>query len=246
MGRAGAARRLTGQKVSGRSYHSVMVAVRDATSADVDFIAWVMLTASRSQLDRGIWEYLYDLDEASALRFLRQVTVTDEIHLFHHSLFMVAEVDGEPAAAMCGYDPPTQGFGVLGTVMPRVLGELDLRVDEVEMARRSDVLLSGFPPDPAEHPWIIENVATKPGFRRLGLVDQLLCAQLDRGRDGGYHHAQISVFLGNEPARRAYVNAGFESIDEQRSDGWAEEIGCAGVEVMLQPLRARSPRVARH
>jgi ribosomal protein S18 acetylase RimI-like enzyme len=153
-----------------------------------------MLAASRSQLDRGIWEYLYGYDEATALAFLRQVAVTDEVHLFHHSLFLVAEVDGESAAAMCGYDRPTQGFPVLGVAMPAVFAVVPPTIDDAEMARRSDILLGGFPPDPVENPWTVENVATKPGFRRLGLVDELLRAQLDRGRERGYDHAQISVF----------------------------------------------------
>ena len=73
------------------------VTLRDATTSDVDFLAWVMLAASRSHLDRGVWEYLNDHTGEETLGFLKRIAVTDTVHLFHHSLFLIAEVDGAPA-----------------------------------------------------------------------------------------------------------------------------------------------------
>ena len=215
------------------------VVLREATDADVDFLAWAMLTASRSHLDRGIWEYLNDQDEAATLGFLARLLVTDTVHLFHHALFLIAEVDGEPAAAMCAYDSDTQGFGVLPTLMLPAAVAAGVDVGSGEYGRRAGVMLTGFqhsydaPPGPH---WTIENVATKPAFRRRGLVDTLLAEHLTRGRVRGYRIASIGVYLGNEPARRAYLKAGFEVVSECRSDGWDAEIGCAGTELLLQSL----------
>src|SRR4030042_3446238 len=67
------------------------------------FIAWVMLTAHRSHLERGLWDFLIGDSEAECLRFLEALAATSQPHWSHHSTFIVAEVDGRPASALCGY-----------------------------------------------------------------------------------------------------------------------------------------------
>ena len=213
--------------------------IRNAGPDDVDFLAWVMLAASRSHLERGVWEYLNDQDEKQTLDYLSRLAVTDTVHLFHHSLFVIAEVDGEPAAAMCGYDPATQGFDKYYGELGNVASAIGLDLADPEFARRAAVMGSGFVMDyagPDGPRLVIENVATAPGFRRQGLVDQLLRELVDRGHDNGYAAAQIGVFIGNDPARAAYIKAGFDVVAEQRSDGWAAEIGCPGTELLIQHL----------
>ena len=215
------------------------IRVRRATTGDLDLVAWAMLAAGRSHLDRGIWEYLHQLDEAGSLAFLRRVATTDSVHLFHHSLFLVAELDGVPAAAMCAYDLGTQGFSTFRAEMRELARESGVDVDSDAYGARFDVLVSGMvrdhdgPPGPR---WVIENVATLPHARRQGLVDALLHQVLATGRERGYEHAQIGCYLGNERAKRAYEKNGFEVVAEQRSAGWASEIGCEGTQLLLQPL----------
>lgn len=215
------------------------IRVRRAGERDLDLLTWVMLAASRSHLDRGIWEYLNGSDEAAALSYLRRLATTETVHIFHHSLFLIAELDGEPGAAMCGYDSTTQGFDVALPEMVAATAEEGIDAEDPDYVRRSGVLISGFileDPGPPGPRWVIENVATKPELRRKGLVDALLHQLLGHGRERGFEHAQISVFLDNERARRAYVKAGFEPLVEQRSDDWSSEIGCPGTERLLQPL----------
>ena len=215
------------------------VTIRDATPSDVDFLAWVMLAASRSHLERGVWEYLNDHSEEQTIDFLKRIAVTDTVHLFHHSLFLIAEVDGEPAAAMCAYDPATQGFEVYGNELVTLAPDLGIRLDDPEYARRGGIMMSGLvlePVGPSGPRWVIENVATAPQFRRRGLVDRLLREFVDRGRKREYTAAQIGVFIGNEPARAAYIKAGFDVVAEQRSPGWDAEIGCPGTELLVKPL----------
>ena len=95
------------------------VTIRDATLDDVDFVAWVMQTAARSHLDHSIWEYMNQQTEEEVIAYMAKLAVTETVHLFHHSLFLVAEVGGRPAAAMCGYDPETEGFGAYMTALKR-------------------------------------------------------------------------------------------------------------------------------
>ena len=89
------------------------IRIRRATERDLDLVTWVMLAASRSHLDRGIWEYLNATDETATLSFLRRLATSDTVQMFHWSLFLIAELDGEPGAAMCAYDSSTQGFDVV-------------------------------------------------------------------------------------------------------------------------------------
>ena len=199
------------------------IRIRRATERDLDLLTWVMLAASRSHLDRGIWEYLNASGEAATLSFLRRLATTDTVHLFHWSLFLVAELDGEPGAAMCVYDSSTQGFDVALPEMMAATAAECIDAEDPEYVRRSDVMLSGFimdNPGPPGPRWVIENVATRPEMRRKGLVDGLLHQLLGHGRERGFEYAQISVFIENERARRAYIKAGFELLAEQRSDDW--------------------------
>jgi len=64
--------------------------------------------------------------------------------------------------------------------------------------------------------WVVENVATLPEFRRRGVVDRLLREILARARDGGAKVSKIGVFIGNDPAQRAYEKAGFAVTAEKR------------------------------
>jgi ribosomal protein S18 acetylase RimI-like enzyme len=215
------------------------IRIRRASEHDLELLTWVMLAASRSQLDRGIWEYLNGSGEAQTRSFLRRLATTDTVHVFHASLFLVAELDGEPGAAMCAYDSATQGFDVALPAMASATAAEGIDAEDPEYQRRSEVLLSGLimdDPGPRVPRWVIENVATRPEMRRKGLVDALLHQLLGHGRERGFEFAQISVFIENERARRAYVKAGFEPLAEQRSDEWPGELGCPGTEMLLQPL----------
>ena len=210
--------------------------IRDAGEGDVDFLAWVMLEAARSHLDRGLWEYLYDWDEETTLEWLRRMATTDTVHMFHHSLFVIAEVDGTPAAGMMLYDQPTQGLPAAFPHMVELAAQLGVAPDDPECARRGAVLMSGMPQTPAPQAVVVENVATRAEFRRQGLVHALLDVLFDRGREQGHDTVQIGVLLGNEPARRAYIKAGFEAAGEARNPQWDVEVGCPGSEVLLRPL----------
>ena len=208
--------------------------IRDARASDIDFIAWVQLTASRSHVPRGIWEYLNDQDEEHTLAFIRRMAATDTVHWCHWSLFQIAEVDGTPAAAMCGFDPATEGMGALGQVIPSTLNDAGVALDQEYMRRAGTVGMCAS--EFADGAWVIENVATRPDFRRRGLVDALIGVTLDRGRSRGFNLGQISVFIGNEPAKRAYLKAGFEVKDEKRDPTFEAELGFPGMERLLQPL----------
>ena len=200
------------------------------------FIAWVMLTAWRSQLARGFWDFFIDGDDADCLGFLEALTMTQAAHWAHHSTFVVAEVDGKPAAALSGYFDEELGLPAL----QKGIAEADERLGrspELSAAgaqRIYPILLVA--PDHEPGAWIVENVAARPEYRRRGLVDALLAAILERGRQRGATRADIGVLIGNDPAQSAYEKAGFRVTGEKRHPDFEGVWGCPGVRALSRSL----------
>ena len=160
---------------------------------------------------------------------LRGLTRTEARSFSHYAGFLVVEVDGRAAAALSGYEP-RQGLGKVweranGEVMLE-LGFSDAEREQLALGMRS--LGNPFPEIPEDR-WVVEWVATLPEFRGRGLVHQLLEAVLARGREAGYHGAQVGFLIGNTPARRAYERVGFKTVDEKRDADFEAVLGCPGI-----------------
>ena len=84
--------------------------VRNAIATDAPFLAWLILTAGRAHVGRGIWEVILNLPEHDCLSFLELLTITNTPHLFHHSRYLVAEAESGPVSGLGGYDPDMLGY----------------------------------------------------------------------------------------------------------------------------------------
>jgi translation initiation factor 4G len=211
------------------------VKIVPATKEHVPFVAWVMMAAGRSHLPLGSYDFIAGGDEANVLRYLETLATTDAIHFAHYSTFLVAEVNGVPAAGMCGYFESEHGNMMTG--MMEAYHMLDYSEAEVAscLARAGSIML--VMPDHGDvHPWIVEHVATKPEFRRQGLVERLIAAQLDLGRGRGATTADIGVLIGNDPAQRAYEKCGFAVIGEKRHPEFEAAYGSPGVRALRRAI----------
>ena len=211
------------------------IQIRPAQPADAEFLAWLILTAGRAHVTRGIWEVILGGTEQNNLAFLKLLAVTTTPHLFHYSCYLIAEVDGRPAAGLGGYDPRICGYEALYRAMPEVLAKLGHSGPDPGANKRAERVLCCIPED-TEIAWIIDSVATLPEYRRKGLVDRLLVAILEKGRQKGFHKAQISIYIGNRPAQRAYEKHGFKIVDEKRHPNFEAEIGSPGMARMLKRI----------
>ena len=226
------------------------ITIRAAEAGDSDFLAWLILTAGRAHVSKGIWEVVLGMPEEQCLHFLGLLSNTTIPHLFHHSCYLVADVDGAPRAGLGGYDPNIHGNAALLQALPEVLRRIEGGSTEggdtvggsVEGAGLS--LLQGDTPprilscipEPAEGAWVIDSVAVAPAFRRQGLVSRLLEAALEQGRDGGFRRAQVNIYIGNVAAQRLYEKHGFAVADEIRDPYFEAEIGSPGMARMLREL----------
>lgn len=209
--------------------------IRPAKPDDSAFLAWAILTAGRGHVKRGIWEVVIDRPERECAQFFERLTLTGTPHLFHHSCHLVAEVSGHPVATLGGHDPKVQGYPVLRQVLPEVFQGLGWTEADSAMENRAERVLCCVP-EIDEGAWVIESVATLPEFRRRGIVDKLLSAILQQGRQAGFARAQIGIYIGNIPAQKAYEKHGFRIADEKRHPHFEAEIGAPGMARLLRDL----------
>jgi ribosomal protein S18 acetylase RimI-like enzyme len=212
------------------------VHTRPARKEDADFLARVLLLAARSHLERGFWDITLGSPEDACLAYLTRLAATSTRTWAHYSSFLVAEVDGRPAAGLSGYDPADAGFAALVQAMDEVADQLSWGAGEcaAPWERFAPIATCMLRETPGM--WIVENVATLPEYRRQGLVHRLLDEILDTGRRRGHRVAQITVKIGNTPALRAYQEVGFRVVEEKRHPDFEAIVGVPGLIHMRRDL----------
>jgi len=204
------------------------ITIQEAQPSDASFLAWAIVTAGRAHLDRGIWDVVLDATEEDILSLLRELVVSERPHLFHQSCFLVAHADGKPVAALSGHDPTKLGYPALRVALEEVLKKPGVKQLELKMNERTEQVLATIP-EPVEGAWVIDSATTLPAYRRQSIMDRLLTAILGKGRKQGFKKAQLSIYIGNFPARRTYEKQGFVFLDEKRDPVFEEEIGSPGM-----------------
>jgi ribosomal protein S18 acetylase RimI-like enzyme len=212
------------------------VKIVEARREHVPFIAWVMLAAARSHLPVGMWDLFSGGTEAETLRFLEALATTGDSHWAHYSLFLVAEVGGRPASALAGYIDEKDGTHTLVPAVAAANAAVGRSEDELAAGWMRAASIAKVSPEHDPSTWIVEHVATAPEFRRQGLIDRLLAAVLERGRERGATVADVGVLIGNDRAQRAYEKAGFRVIDEKLDAEFEAAYKCPGVRGLRQAL----------
>jgi ribosomal protein S18 acetylase RimI-like enzyme len=212
------------------------VSIRRAQADDASFLAWVMLAASRAHLPRGAWDLLIGTHEMGCLDYLRRLAVAEPRSLCHYESFWVAEVDGHLGAALCGFEIRTGGWAIVGQAMASVQRDLGwTEADVADSRNRVAPIWACFLPDIGAD-WGIENVASRPEFRRRGLANVLLERALREGTKRGCRLAEITTFIGNDAAQSVYKRSGFEFSDEKRCSEMASVLNAPGFVRVIRRL----------
>jgi ribosomal protein S18 acetylase RimI-like enzyme len=198
--------------------------IRSARAEDADFIARTILAAQRGHRPRGWLDIALELPAAEVLAFVQQMTVARTPSWYHFSKFLVAEVDGEPAAALCAL--PASGTRLAArSAIQEIADETGL--DSSGIFQRggyaADCWVQG-----GEGDWMIEHVASLSAHRGRGLVQALIDHALAAGKVLGFARASISFLIGNEPAERCYAKAGFVLAEERRDGAFEALTGAPG------------------
>ena len=208
----------------------------DARREDARFLGWVIQTAFRSHLERGMPDIFVDGSEEECVQFLEALSLTQARHWGNYENFIIAEADGQQLGALEGYfvkDCDGPAFGKGAVEVARQLGWPNERLAAAWRRIISNTYVSI---DRVPGAWVVESVAVRPAFRRMGLVSQMLEAILDRGRQRGATYAEISVFIGNDPAQRAYEKAGFAVVGEDRNSEFEAAFKSPGVRLLRRSL----------
>lgn len=207
---------------------------RPAEPRYADFLAWACVAASRSQLPRGWFEIVLRRDEAFILEFTKCLVLAKPVSWWHWSLFQVAEVGGVLASAMCGFGDESV-YRVSFAAMTEASDRMGIgKEEQAELWRRGSFIVSASTSEPGA--WTIENVGTKPEFRGTGVTVALIEKEFDVARKAGFKRVQISYFMGNTPAERAYTKAGFRFAEEKRAADFEAAMGIPGIRRLARDI----------
>ena len=183
--------------------------------------------AGRGHLALGPWDLVFP-EARERRRALEQLAGGEVRSWCHHSLFQVADQDGEACAALVAFEPEEIGEISLAKPLLHVFQLLAWRRERIAAA---PPLLAPYLrcfPDMPPGSWILENVGTRADLRRRGLVQGLLERALETGRRRGHRRAQISCLIGNLPAQRAYEKVGFTVVEERADAEFERLLGAPG------------------
>lgn len=205
----------------------VTTTIRPACAEDADFIARTILSSQRGPLARGWFDIALDRPEADVLAFVKRLAVARAISWWHVSQFILAEVDGVPAAALCAM--PSRG----SLRMARPAHEEAARAVDMSPSDLAAMFTRGAYSNACwiqggEGDWLIEHVAVQPAFRGRGLMQALIASALEAGGAAGYTQASITFVIGNDVAQRCYARAGFSFAEEKRDPNFEAITGSPG------------------
>ena len=212
------------------------VRIVQATREHIPFVAWVVMAANRSHLPRGMWDFNIGGTEEEVLRYLEVLADTEQAHWAHFSLFTVAEVDGVPAAGMCGFFENELGPASMMAGAAEVNQKTGRSPEDIAAGWERSKAIMGIIMEHDPGAWVVEHVATKPEFRRRGIVERLVHETLQEGRERGAKTADIGVLIGNEPAQRAYEKCEFRVVIEKRDAEFERVYGSPGARMLRRAL----------
>jgi len=203
------------------------VTIRPARPEDASFIARNILASQRGPFPRGWFDIALGWDEPQCLAFVECIAIAPTSSWWHITQFIVAEVEGEPAASLCalpaaGTDAPARA------AIQEVARAIGMSATDLMAIFRRGAYARNCWVQGGEGEWLIEHVATLPQYRGRGLVQALIEHALAAGKAAGFSRASISFLIGNEAAERSYARAGFTFAEEKRDPAFEAVTGSPG------------------
>jgi ribosomal protein S18 acetylase RimI-like enzyme len=201
--------------------------MRPARPEDAGFIARNILAAQRGPRPRGWFDIALGWPEPRCLAFIERVATADTPSWWHVSQFIIAEIDGAPAAALCAL-PAAGTSAAARSAIAEAVEKAGLNASEPAAIFRRGAYAAGCWLQGGEGDWLIEHVASQPAYRGRGLVQALIGHALSAGKAAGFVQASITFLIGNEPAERCYAKAGFSFAEEKRDPAFEAVTGAPG------------------
>lgn len=194
--------------------------IRPAKAEDASFLAWLILESSRAGKKSGLFDRIFSPSN-DVQKSLEMLVIHETKTLCHYSNFLVAEVDGELAGGLCGYD----GYKLSWESMSEALASMGCQGDYKE--RISAYLVCE--PKVEKNTLVLDFMLTKEEFRGLGVLKELVKKVLLNARLKGFRRAQTFIEIGSVETQLAYEKMGFSFKDEKKSDYYLQEFGRPGI-----------------
>lgn len=187
---------------------------RQATIADIPFLAKIQYEALLPPANACFWDDLLQDTPSNSLQFIAAMLEADASNWGKVTDFLIVEEEGQPLAAAAGYSPYAAEYHPLNLTKLEAIAQIlgwstaettSFRTHyEQFWGRGSLEFLKPIAP------WVIETVAVLPEARGRGLGKVLIQALLEEGRSRQYDRAGLMVINGNEIARHTYESLGFK------------------------------------
>ncbi len=191
--------------------------IRKATEADKDFLITSIIEAEKSGGNVISYCAIFDITEDELRSALRNILDEDMIgQELNISGFLVAEVDGERAAALNTW-VENEG-GMSSTMIKSNLLMYFIDRQKILNAGPAMALMNEINIHRDDNALQIECVYTAPKYRGLGLSSKLIGEHIRRKQEAAIQFDKVQVILlkNNEAAQKAYSKAGFSLVSEKR------------------------------
>ena len=162
--------------------------IRPASVEDADFIAATVLSAQRGYRPRGWFDIALDWPEPRCFDFVRRLAAARTVSWWHASQFLIAEVEGRPAAALCALRV-AGNFAAAEASIKEVAREVGIQATEMSEIWRRVYYTDSCWVQGDDSDWLVEHVACLPSHRGRGLVQALIAHALAAGKTAGYSRA---------------------------------------------------------
>jgi ribosomal protein S18 acetylase RimI-like enzyme len=193
------------------------ITLRKATPADKDFLVTAIIEAEKSGSDIISYCAIFSITEQELRVLLNDILEEDiEGQELCIGSFLIAEVDGEPAAAISAWIENETGMA--SNMIKSNLLMYCLDRDIIMNAAPAIQIMNEVNIHRAEHALQIECVYTAKKYRGLGLVGKLIEEHIRLKQEAGkiFDKVQVILLKNNDSARRAYEKTGFAVVSEKR------------------------------
>ncbi len=192
------------------------ITIRRAAESDKDFLITAIIEAEKSGSDMVSYCSIFSISQAELKELLSNILDEDiEGQEMYIRDFLIAEVDGEPAAAVSAWIENETGLSsnMIKTNLLMYFLDRDIMMNatpylklmnEVNIHREANALQ-------------VECIYTSEKFRGLGLSGKLINEHIRLKLEGGatFNKVQVILLKNNQSARKAYVKAGFSVVQEK-------------------------------
>lgn len=194
------------------------VTFRKAGSLDVGFIIDAIISAEKSGTDILPLSRIFEITETELQTLLQNIleSETDGCELSLSS-FLIAEVDGNKAAAAAGWIEGENELHLPSSLIKANLLNYFLPAERVSAAAHNASVIAGAIIERTAGTFQLEYIYTGYGYRGKGLAALMIKEHLKGVKPG--LKAEVQVFGNNPQAIRSYEKAGFmiESVHESKN-----------------------------